>query len=336
MIVGYSRIHAYYGLARPFYEILNLSADVTSYLTAHTTSLLWGWTAHWAKPEGELFPGATIALLALAGAILAWRRSGGARDRLDRLSLWLLPVALVGAVIAIFGWAYAPWRIAFAGVRISSDAPFKAMTVALLALAIWIGATSRLRAAYARRSVFAFYAIATVFLALCSLGPKPTLAGHQFLYEPPYAWLMWFPLFESIRVPARLGLPVVLTLAMTAALAFNRLQFTVTTRRLLAAVFLIGIAADGWIKPVALPTMPDTWPASRADGFAAVLELPMGDVFDDTAAMYRVMTHGHPVVNRQQRLRADALFHAEDRVRGARPGGVRGLSTGATPAGGRR
>jgi hypothetical protein len=297
VIFGYSRIHAYYGLARPFYEILNLSADVTSYLTAHTTSLLWGWTARWAKPEGELFPGATIIVLALAGAILAWRRNGGARDRLDRLALWLLPVALVAAAIAIAGWVYAPWRVAFAGVRISSEAPFKSMTIAVALLVIWLGATSRLRGAYSRRSMFVFYSIATVFLALCSLGPKPTLAGHQFLYQPPYAWLMWFPVFDSIRVPARLGLPVVLTLAVTAALAFNRLRFTPTTRRLLAVVFLIGVTADAWIKPVVLPTVPDTWAPSRANGFDAVLELPLGDVFDDTAAMYRGMAHGHPIMN---------------------------------------
>jgi F5/8 type C domain len=297
VVLGYSRIHAYYGLARTFHEILSLSADVTSYLTAHTTLLLWGWTARFAKPEGELFPGATIAVLALAGAILAWRQRTGARDRLDRLSLWLLPVAFLCAVVAVCGWAYAPWRIAFAGVQISSETPFKPMTLALLALVIWLGGSSQLRAAYARRSAFAFYAIATVILALCSLGPKPTLAGHQFLYEPPYAWLMWFPLFGSIRVPARLGLPVVLTLAMAGALAFNRLRFTAMTRRMLAVALMIGIMAEGWIKPLALPTVPDTWAPSHADGFAAVLELPLGDLLDDMAATYRVITHGHPVVN---------------------------------------
>jgi len=50
-------------------------------------------------------------------------------------------------------------------------------------------------------------------LALCSLGPKPTFMGHQFLYEPPYAWLMRFPIFDAIRVPARFGLPAIHNLA---------------------------------------------------------------------------------------------------------------------------
>ena len=70
-------------------------------------------------------------------------------------------------------------------------------------IAIWLGASSKLRGAFGRRSAFAFYAIASVVLALCSLGPKPTFAGHQFLYEPPYAWLMRLPIFSAIRVPAR-------------------------------------------------------------------------------------------------------------------------------------
>ena len=43
--------------------------------------------------------------------------------------------------------------------------------------------------------------------------------------------------------------------------------------------------------------MPDTWAASRGHAFDAVLELPLGDLFDDAAAMYRARDHGLPVVN---------------------------------------
>jgi len=293
---GYRRIHAFYGLTRGFEEISRYSADLTSLLTAHPMVLLWGWTARWAKPEGELFPGATIAVLALVGTILAWRRPV-ARDRLDRRSLWLLPVAWICATIAYWGWAYPPWRFAMAGMSASSSAPFKPLTVALLAIAAWVGASSRMRGAYARRSPLAFYAIATIILFLCSLGPKPAVAGHQFLYEAPYGWLMHLPVFSSIRVPARFGALAVLTLAITASLAFNRLPFTGSTRGALAAALLLGIVADGWISHLPLPQVPVLWDASRADGFAAVLELPLGDVGDDLAATYRVIGHQHPIVN---------------------------------------
>jgi hypothetical protein len=296
LALGYSRIHAYYGFSRQLREIVKFSADLTSLFTTSPYVLLWGWTSRWAKSEGELFPGATIAVLAILGALLAWRRAGD-RDRLDRFSWWLLPAAAVFAAIAACGWAFAPWKLAFAGLRLSSDAPYKPMTLALLALVGWLGASSRMRGAYARRSTFAFYALAAAVLFLCSFGPKPAAAGHQFLYEPPYAWLMRLSIFSSIRVPARFGMPAMLALAMTGALAFHRLHLRPPARRALAAALMIGVVADGWIRDMPLPKVPDVWDAARAEGFDAVLELPLGNVMDDLTAMYRVVDHGHPVVN---------------------------------------
>ena len=56
------------------------------------------------------------------------------------------------------------------------------------------------------------------------------------------------------------------------------------------------IIADAWMTHLPLSAVPDYWPAARADGFAAVLELPVGEVFADAAAMYRVIGAGesHP------------------------------------------
>jgi hypothetical protein len=62
-------------------------------------------------------------------------------------------------------------------------------------------------------------------------------------------------------------------------------------------VLLIGIALDGWISNLPLPRVPDSWTASRADGFDAVLELPLGDTLGDLAATFRSIAHHHPVVN---------------------------------------
>ncbi len=204
---------------------------------------------------------------------------------------------MVSAAIALAGWAYAPWGIAFPGVRVSSDAPFKPMTVALLAFAAWLAASSRMRGAYARRSALAFYAIATMALFLCTLGPKPTFAGHQFLYEPPYAWLMRLPVFGLIRVPSRFGLPAMLALATTGALAFDRLRLSSSARRTFGVAIMIAIVADGWMWPVALPALPEVWPASHASRAAAVIELPLGELMGDIAATYRATVHQRPVVN---------------------------------------
>jgi hypothetical protein len=53
-------------------------------------------------------------VLAIAGVVLASRRQRVARDRVDRLSLWLLAAAAAAAAVAACGWAFAPWRVAFA------------------------------------------------------------------------------------------------------------------------------------------------------------------------------------------------------------------------------
>jgi hypothetical protein len=294
--IGYSRIHAYYGLGRSLREIVPLSADLTAFVTASPLLALWGWATRWARLESELFPGATIAALAATAAIMAWRRRTPRGD-LDRVRTWLLAAACVSATIAVCGWTLAPWRIDIPGLSISSDAPFKPLSLAVLAFAVWLGASSRMRDAYARRSTFAFYLLATIAMIVCSLGPRPMLAGHQILYEAPYNWLMKLPGFGSVRVPARFGMLVMLTLSVSGALALGRLQLRERTRRAVGIGLMAGIIADTWMTHLPLPAVPDFWPAKRADGFAAVLELPLHDGFTDFAAMYRVTDHHHPVMN---------------------------------------
>jgi len=297
LLNGYKRIHAWYGLQRSFEEIVQLSADVSGLGVASPLIALWGWTAKWAHPEGELFPGLTVVAVASVGAMLGWLRESSARDRLDRRTIWLTAAAAACAALAILGWTIAPWRFALPGVSISSDAPFKPFSLALLALAVWIGASSRMRRAYARRSPLAFYGIATALLFLCALGPKPTLFGHQILYKPVYAWLMELPVFGAIRAPARFAMPAMLALSVAGALAFSRLASVRAWRPAFTLMLMCGVVADSWVSNLPMAPLPDRWPASRADGFAAVLELPLGDVFDDIAAMYRTTDHRHPVLN---------------------------------------
>jgi hypothetical protein len=297
VIVGYERIHEWYGLKRRFSEVTLFSADVTGLGVASPLIALWGWTARWALPEGELFPGLTITTLALAAAALGWMREPVARDRVDRGIAWLPAVAAACAAISIAGWAFAPWHVSLPGLKISSDAPYKPFSLAVLAIAIWIGASSRMRSAYARRSPLAFYLVATAVLVLCALGPKPTLLGHQILYKPVYAWLMELPAFSSIRVPARFAMPAMLALSVAGAIAFSALAARPHRRPVLALLLMGGVIADSWIAPLPLLPLPDRWPTSQAAGFASVLELPLGTGFDDFAAMYRATVHQHRVVN---------------------------------------
>lgn len=297
IVIGYSRFHSYYRLTRGMPEILDLSADPTAFFVASPLLALWGWTARWAQPEGELFPGLTIIAVIVAGTIVAWRAASGHRDRGDRLAIWLLLAAFVCAAVAALGWMFAPWRVEFPGVSASSDAPYKPFSVAVVAVALSFAVRQRVRDAYRRRSAFAFYLVAAVVLIACCMGPRPALDGHQFLYEPPYAWLMRLSLFGSIRVPARFAMLAILALAMSAALAFNRLPVDGRTRHILALALMAGIVADGWTGELPLPVLPDVWPRERAEGFTAVVELPLGDPSDDLLATYRATVHGRPLVN---------------------------------------
>jgi hypothetical protein len=310
-IVGFARIHALHGFRRGFNEIVAFSADAASLIAADPGLLLWGWTSRFGVREGFIFPGLVLPALVAACLIVAWRQPadrsdhGGtpdgrsAHDRLTVMGRWLALVALVPLLVAIAGWTMGPWRFEIPGLKLSSDASHKAMSIAVVAFILAAAASRPMRQAFARRSAFAFYALAAVLLFLCSFGPRAMAAGHEFLYRPPYTWLMPLPVFESIRVPARFAMPAMLALATAGAIGFDRLRPKAGTRRrgAIALALAAGIAADGWLGAVPLAPLPETWPALRAQRFAAVLELPLGDLFGDLAVMYRATLHGLPVVN---------------------------------------
>src|SRR6202030_574686 len=111
------------------------------------------------------------------------------------------------------------------------------------------------------------------------------------------AWLMRLAVFGSVRVPARFAMPAMLALSVSGALAFGRFHLRERTRHAVAIALMAGIIADTWMTHLPLPAVPDFWPAARADGFAAVLELPLGDAYADVAAMYRATDHHHAVMN---------------------------------------
>ncbi len=300
IVLGYARIHDSYDLRRDFTdEILKYSADLSSLVTASPLSAVWGWTAFLNGAERQLFPGLTITALAVAGAVLLRRSGPDARDRLAPVSRTLWAMSAAFAAVAIVARMAGPWRLEWGWLTVSVTVPYKPLS---LSAAFAIGAIAlspTLRAAFRRRSALAFYLIAAAVLFLCSLGPKPTLFGEQVLYEPPYAWLMHLPFFaDTVRVPARFGMLGMLALSVAGSLAFRRLTSLTRHRVALLLVVIAGIVADGWIRGLPLP-------AVRQGGFrippgdrpAAVMELPLGDLWRDTAAMYRTTFHGTRTIN---------------------------------------
>lgn len=290
IILGYRRIHDSYNLTRDFVsEVVNYSADLSSLVTASPFSALWGWTAALNGGERQLFPGLTITVLALAGLMLLRRSHPPGRDRLAMVSAWCWVLAAALAAIAVSARVTGPWDLDWGWLSVSGRAPHKTLSVAAAMAIVAIGLSPTMRAEFRLRSPLAFYLVAAATLFLCSLGPRPALLGTQILYEPPYAWLMRLPFFgDAIRVPARFGMLAILALSVAGSLAFNRLT---TANRSRAAVLLLvvtGIVAEGWMQDLPMPIAPQTaFEVPAGDPPTAMMELPLGDVWRDTAAMYR-------------------------------------------------
>lgn len=299
ILAGYAGAHSAYNW-RPDLaeEIRTFSADLSSFATASPLSALWGWTANMNGAERQLFPGFTISALAVFGLVWAIRPPGAGHDRWVMVSRMLWAAAALFASVAVAVKVSGPLRFDARWIVISAATSYKPLSTAAALAILALLATAKLRAAFRRRSILAFYLVAAAVLFLCSLGPEPTFFGERVLYEPPYAWLMRLPLFgDTVRAPARFAMLGVLALSVAASLAFHRVSRP-GARRLLLGVVTIGIIFDGSMHAFPLARVPSAAfaipPGARP---AAVLELPLGDVWRDTAATYRSTVHGTRVVN---------------------------------------
>ena len=73
LLIGYQRYQSAFGLSRSMEEIQAFSADLSAIWATTDAIVSHGWTMN-PRPEGELYPGAIVLALALAGAFVAWRR----------------------------------------------------------------------------------------------------------------------------------------------------------------------------------------------------------------------------------------------------------------------
>ena len=299
IVLGYASIHDSHNLTREFTEVLMLSGDLSSLVTASPLSAFWGWTAPLNGGERQLFPGLTVTALAIAGVVLLRRSRTGDGNRLTIASNICWALAACFAVIAIGARMAGPWRLDWGWLIVSVAVPYKPLSLAAAFAIFAVALSPTMRAAFRQRSALAFYLIAASVLFLCSLGPQPALLGEQILYEPPYAWLMRLPFFaDTVRVPARFAMLGMLALAAVGGLVVSRLTPLTLARVALLAGVMVGILADGWISELPLPRVPQhTLSVPPIDTSMAVLELPLGDVWADTAALYRVTTHHIRAVN---------------------------------------
>jgi hypothetical protein len=296
VLLGYRRIlTGIYGFTRGLEEIQHYSADAASLLNATDELLLWGWVHASRRPEAELFPGLTLAALAVFAVMAArpWARA----DEASTTRWWLRRMFAVACallvVASILPIVYGTWRVTIGGLRLISIARAdKPLTLAMFAGLAWLSTLPRVVEALRRRSPLAFYALAAFATWVFALGPEPTVFDHRALSQAPYGWLMRLPAFSGIRVPARFWMMTLLCLSALAALAINRLGGR--TRSIVASIAVVGLTLDGWPKQYTVLAEPEHRPAPP--GVSARLDLPSNDD-NDAASLYRQTREGIPLYN---------------------------------------
>jgi hypothetical protein len=167
--------------------------------------------------------------------------------------------------------------------------------IALVVIGLGLIAVRReIRTALALRSPLLFYAAATLLIWALALGPGGQPDGPPAWWRP-YAWLLWLPGFDGLRVPARFAMLGTLTLAIASALAFGRLRPVSTGRRAaLLTVVIAGLVADGLTRSIPLAQLPARIMLPDA---GTVVEIPVDDSLVNAAAMYRQMSHERSLLN---------------------------------------
>jgi hypothetical protein len=228
LLLPYLELRAHGFEARPLGEVARYSADVYSYLTAHEGQSFWGPVARaFVKPEGELFPSVIPVLLAVIGlaahARVTWAvtRTRGADPEMPawrRAAVGVAAMVLAWALVSllvILARAGFDWQLGPLSIRVHSAA--RAMRALVLAAAALLVFSRRARALVrgVPGSALAFYAGALVFAFWLSLGPIVTSRGLRVAGDGLYWWFyQYVPGFDGLRVPARMGMLVVLFLAV--------------------------------------------------------------------------------------------------------------------------
>jgi hypothetical protein len=292
-------------------EVDRFAADVYSYLTAAPNLRVWGERLRaWPKPESALFPGLTIAALAVFGCIRAWRDA--------RFAGWftttVIAITLVLSTLA-FGWSIRLPLLKITSLGRAALAAAALVTIALVGSRASRAATRRWLQQPA--AILSLLAAAAVVL---SLGTRITAKGRVVLESAPYALLYRFvPGFDALRVPSRFAMLVAFCLAGLVGIGIAAVGDD-RRRRIAALVAGAFIAIE--FAPTPFPINGNSTAYARADlaplpdtvesgagappvyrfiatlpSNTAIVELPLGEPAFDIRYMFYSTLHWKPLVN---------------------------------------
>jgi hypothetical protein len=295
----YRRIHTAFNFQRDLGEVSGFGADAVSLLDASPLLKFWHLRA-FHRSEGELFPGATAAVLVLLLA-LNWLWTSGRITRPPRAVLVALAGSALFTAVALSALLFGPWSISIGGMTLVSVRVIsKPLSVGVMLFVIALAMLLRVSGAWRRRSPLMFYTLAMGLMYLLCFGPQPHVLGAPFMFRGPYSLLMALPGYDAVRVPARFAMLAALCVSVVAAMAFVDLTRRAgrSARLSLAALVVAGVLIDSAIGEMPLRRLPlrlvtfESLPPGTA-----VMELPLGESSGDVVAMFRAMYHDRPLVN---------------------------------------
>ena len=303
VMLRYYTIHQHYGLGRPSDAAVAFGAQPWAWWSVPPLAWFWPSLLHVGRGELNLFPGLTAPLLVVAAGAAAFAR----RTSADATVSWKRWTRRVLGAIAIlsFGALGATlvegrWRLDLGGLEIRMSSIGRAVIVAMVSGAAFVWLTPSIRERLRRRSVFAFYAAATIIVMIFSSGPSIRHGSDVLLESAPYGWLMAIvPGMNGLRVTARFWMVGTLCLSVAAAAALASL---VPRKGMISAIVCLlaagGVLLDSWPRQIPMVRTPVLWPAVEPPGGAphATIELPLGPAWD-AAATFRAIGHRHRVVN---------------------------------------
>jgi hypothetical protein len=304
---------------RSLAETRRFSADVYAYFTADPNLRLWGSIAQaWPKSEGLLFPGLTVAILALVGATRGGADSTtDAKSRgLDRTGLATLAAGLLmlGVVITVL----LGFSIRLPGIKVTSLS--RVLLFCGLVLAVGMAASRRFRGGAIRwlLSPAGMFSGIVLFALVMSFGPDIRAKGREVTTVNVYTLFFEFvPGFDGVRVPARYAMVGTLGLAALAALGIGAIDRRHRVRISVAAGTLILLEAMAVPIPInqnstqyaqaglaPLPASIDVGSTpevyqfvTRLPASAVLIEFPLGEPAFDVRYMFYSTRHWRQLVN---------------------------------------
>jgi hypothetical protein len=303
ILLTYREVHDDYGLARALDEPLGYSNPLSTWFAV--SGIVWLWKKVLPDDAVNHFPGATIVVLVVAGIIATLRARDAAKPVIEprrrRLAV-VFGLGLAAAMATVVAtMSIGPWQIdagGFTWLRVHDL--YRAVTIAAVCGVGFWWLSPRLRDAFARRSLFLFYAAGTLAMATFAIGPVVPAAGHIVFEPAPYRFLMALPGFDNLRMPARFWMLGVLCLAVAAGFAFRALTAGRASgrRAILFAAVAAGLLIDAW--PVNMNLVPAPWQSAALETPGQpypILELPIGDGTRDAEATFRSIGHRRRILN---------------------------------------